>query len=309
MLHDNANGNELWPSLPLAEWKDSCATLQLWTQIAGKIRLQQMPPINHCWQVTLYVAARGLTTGPMPHGTRTFQLDFDFIDHNFLIQTTAGQTRTIALHPMTVADFYAAVMSALDELDLAVEICTLPNEVPDPIRFADDHTHRAYDAEYAQRFWRVLVQSERVFSEFRARFIGKCSPVHFFWGSADLAVTRFSGRSAPQHPGGVPGLPDSVTREAYSHEVSSAGFWPGGGGYDDAAFYSYTYPAPSAFATATVRPEAAFYHQKMQEFILPYKTLRQSAAPDKMLLEFLQSTFEAAANLGGWERDALEKAR
>ncbi len=307
MAHHTDSEDEIWPALPFEEWKETYATLHLWTQIAGKIRLQQMPPINHCWQVTLYVTARGLTTGPMPHGTRTFQLDFDFIDHNFIIETASGEVRAIALRPMSVAEFYGKVMSALDELDLSVDIVTMPNEFPDPIAFEKDETHAAYDAEYARRFWQVLAQTERVLQEFRAHFIGKCSPVHFFWGSADLAVTRFSGRGAPEHPGGVPGLPDEVTREAYSHELSSAGFWPGGGGYDDAAFYSYAYPEPDGFKTATVRPDDAFYHKKLREFVLPYAAMRQAPEPDRALMEFLQSTYEATANGGDWDRTALEK--
>jgi hypothetical protein len=307
MAHRTDSENEIWPALPFEAWKETCATLHLWTQIAGKIRLQQMPPINHCWQVTLYVTARGLTTGPMPHGTRTFQLDFDFLDHNFIIETASGEVRTIALHPMPVAEFYGKVMKALNELDLSVDIVTMPNEFPDPIAFEKDETHATYDAEYARRFWRVLAQTERVFQEFRAHFIGKCSPVHFFWGSADLAVTRFSGRGAPEHPGGVPGLPDAVTRRAYSHELSSAGFWPGGGGYDDAAFYSYAYPEPDGFKTAAVRPDDAFYHEKLREFVLPYAAMRQAPEPDRALMEFLQSTYEAAANCGDWDRKALEK--
>ncbi len=307
MSHHTDSENEIWPALPLEEWKETYATLHLWTQIAGKIRLQQMPPINHCWQVTLYVTARGLTTGPMPHGTRTFQLDFDFLDHNFIIETASGEVRTIALRPMSVAEFYGKVMSALDELDLSVDIVTMPNEFPDPIAFEKDETHAAYDAEYARRFWQVLAQTERVLQEFRAHFIGKCSPVHFFWGSADLAVTRFSGCGAPEHPGGVPGLPDKVTREAYSHELSSAGFWPGGGGYDDAAFYSYAYPEPDGFKTAEVRPDDAFYHEKLREFVLPYAAMRQAPEPDRALMEFLQSTYEATANCGDWDRKALEK--
>jgi hypothetical protein len=307
MAHHTDSESETWPALPFEDWKETCATLHLWTQIAGKIRLQQMPPINHCWQVTLYVTARGLTTGPMPHGTRTFQLDFDFLDHNFIIETASGEAQTIALQPMPVAEFYGKVMKALDELDLSVDIVTMPNEFPDPIAFEKDETHAAYDAEYARRFWRVLAQTERVFQEFRAHFIGKCSPVHFFWGSADLAVTRFSGRDAPEHPGGVPGLPDAVTRRAYSHELSSAGFWPGGGGYDDAAFYSYAYPEPDGFKTADVRPDDAFYHEKLREFVLPYAAMRQAPEPDRALMEFLQSTYEAAANCGDWDRKALEK--
>ena len=295
-----------WPSLPWAEWKDTCETLHLWTQIAGKIRLTQMPWINHSWHVPLYVTARGLTTLAIPHDTRAFQLDFDFIDHQFVIQASDGALRRIALHPMSVAEFYSEVMQVLRELNLAVAIHTTPNEIVDAIPFAQDRTHAAYDAHYANRFWRVLVQSERVFQEFRARFIGKNSPVHFFWGSFDLAVSRFSGRTAPQHPGGVPHLADRVAREAYSHEVSSSGFWPGGG-YDDAAFYSYVYPEPKGFSSALVKPNEAFYSEQLHEFLLPYRILREAASPDQMLLDFLQTTYDAAANLGDWDRAALEK--
>lgn len=305
---NNAPANlEAWPSLPLEAWQETYATLHLWTQIIGKIRLTQMPWINHSWHVTLYLTARGLTTLTIPHGTRLFQLDFDFIDHQLLIQTSAGEARTIALRPMTVADFYVAVMAALRELDVAVDIYATPNEVTEPIPFAQDQTHAAYDADYANRWWRVLAQSERVFQEFRARFIGKCSPAHFFWGSFDLAVTRFSGRTAPEHPGGVPHLPDAVAREAYSHEVSSCGFWPGGGPVPMPVFYAYAYPEPDGYKQAIVQPGAAFYSPELREFVLPYEAVRQAASPDEALLEFLQSTYEAAANLGHWDRAALEK--
>ena len=299
--------DEKWPILPLAEWQETYETLHLWTQIAGKIRLRQMPWINHSWHVTFYVTARGLTTLLMPHGARTFQLDFDFIAHQFLIQTSDGARRSIALRPVAVAEFYGEVMAALQELNLPVAIDTTPNEIADAIPFDQDWTHAAYDAEYAHRFWQVLVQCERVFGEFRARFIGKSSPVHFFWGSFDLVVSRFSGRTAPPHPGGVPNLPDRVAREAYSHEVSSCGFWPGGGGYDDAAFYAYIYPEPPGFSSTRVQPDAAFYSETLHEFLLPYRAMRESAAPDQMLLNFLQSTYDAAANAGHWDRSALEK--
>jgi hypothetical protein len=249
-----------------------------------------------------------MTTSPIPYGMRTFQIDFDFIDHKFVIQTSDGAVRTIALRPISVADFYGEVMMALGELGLEVSIHTKPNEVAEPIHFEQDHTHASYDADYANRFWRVLAQSDRVMKEFRSRFIGKSSPVHFFWGSFDLAVTRFSGRRAPKHPGGVPNLPDSVTREAYSHEVSSCGFWPGGGAME-AAFYAYAYPEPQGFKDYTVRPSAAFYSLDMREFILPYEAVRQADNPDETLLEFFQSTYEAAANLGNWDRAALERTR
>jgi len=298
---------ELWPALPLEDWKDTYATLHMWTQIVGKIRLAQTPWVNHSWHTTLYVTSRGMTTSPIPYGTRTFQIDFDFLDHRLMIQTSDGAVRMIALRPISVADFYGEVMTALRELDLEVSIHTKPNEVVEPIPFEQDHTHASYDATYANRFWRVLVQSDRVLKEFRSRFIGKCSPVHFFWGSFDLAVTRFSGRPAPEHPGGVPNLPDSVTREAYSHEVSSCGFWPGGGAIMEPAFYAYAYPEPQGFKDYAVQPKDAFYISDMGEFILPYNAVRRADNPDEALLEFLQSTYEAAANRGKWDRAALER--
>jgi uncharacterized protein DUF5996 len=298
---------ELWPALPLEEWKDTYATLHMWTQIVGKIRLAQTPWVNHSWHVTFYVTSRGMTTSPIPYGMMTFQIDFDFIDHRLVIQTSDGAVRMIALRPTSVADFYGEVMMALRELDLKVSIHTKPNEVVDPIPFEQDHTHASYDANYANCFWHVLAQSDRVLKEFRSRFIGKCSPVHFFWGSFDLAVTRFSGRPAPEHPGGVPNLPDSVTREAYSHEVSSCGFWPGGGAIMEPAFYAYAYPEPQGFKDYFVQPKAAFYSLDIGEFILPYNVVRNADNPDKVLLEFLQSTYEAAANCGNWNRAALER--
>jgi hypothetical protein len=296
-----------WPDLPLEAWADTYATLHLWTQIVGKIRLAQSPWVNHSWHATLYVTARGLTTSPIPCSTRTFQIDFDFIDHRLVIESSDGGRRTLPLEPQSVAAFYARLMEAMGALDLGVHISRKPNEVPEPIRFDRDETHRAYDAEYAGRFWRALVQTDRVLKRFRARFIGKCSPVHFFWGAPDLAVTRFSGRAAPQHPGGVPNLPDWVAREAYSHEVSSCGFWPGGGPVPHAAFYAYAYPEPAGFAEAKVGPEGAFYSTDLREFLLPYDRVRLSSAPDESLLAFLQSTYEAAAELGGWDRGALEQ--
>ncbi len=297
---------EPWPSLPLEDWAETYATLHLWTQIVGKVRLAQSPWINHAWHVTLYVTARGLTTSPVPHGDRTFQIDFDFIAQRVIVEASDGGVGGFALEPQSVAEFYARLMAELGKLGLHVDIYRLPNEVEDPIRFDQDEVHRAYDAEHAHRFWRILVQADRVFKEFRARFLGKCSPVHFFWGAPDLAVTRFSGRRAPQHPGGVPHLPDWVTREAYSHEVSSCGFWPGGGPVPYAAFYSYAYPEPEGFAAHTVRPDAAFYSGDLHEFLLPYDAVRQAENPDALLLEFLQSTYEAAAKLARWDRDALE---
>src|SRR5262245_1635845 len=297
---------EMWPALPYEAWKDTYATLHLWTQIVGKIRLAQTPWINHSWHVALYVTPRGLTTSPIPYGEREFQIDFDFIDHALLIQTSDGETRRLALEPRSDAEFYDALMAALAEAGIHVRIHGRPNEVADPIPFREDHAHAAYDAEYAERFWRVLLQADRVFKQFRTRFGGKVSPVHFFWGSFDHAVTRFSGRKAPPHPGGIPNLPDSVTREAYSHEVSSAGFWPGGGAIDYPAFYSYAYPTPADFAAMPVRPQAAFFHDQLGEFILPYDAVRTVAAPDALLLDFLQTTYEAAANAAKWDRAALE---
>jgi hypothetical protein len=298
---------EAWPPLPLEAWSDTCATLHLWTQIVGKVRLAQSPWQNHGWHVTLYVTARGLTTSPIPHGSRTFQIDFDFVAHEVRVQSSDGGTGAFALEPRSVAAFYARLMAEMGRLGLDVNISKRPNEVAEPIPFDQDETHRAYDREYAHRFWQVLVQADRVFKTFRARFMGKCSPVHFFWGAPDLAVTRFSGRVAPPHPGGIPNLPDRVTRDAYLHEVSSCGFWPGGGPIPHAAFYSYAYPEPPGFATATVRPAAAFYSTDLREFVLPYDAVRQSASPDETLLDFLQSTYEAAANLAKWDRASLER--
>jgi uncharacterized protein DUF5996 len=300
--------SQAWPSLPLEAWSDTCATLHLWTQIAGKIRLAQSAAINHSWHVTLYVTSRGLTTSPIPYGLRTFQIDFDFIGHEVLVPTSDGGTGRVRLHAQSVASFYARLMEEMARLDLHVDIHGRPNEVAEPIRFDRDEVHGSYDPDYANRFWRVLVQADRVFKAFRARFIGKCSPVHFFWGAPDLAVTRFSGRRAPQHPGGVPHLPDRVTREAYSHEVSSCGFWPGGGPITYPAFYSYGYPEPPGFAQAAVRPAAAFYSADLHEFLLPYDAVREADSPDDTLLEFLQTTYEAAAVLGKWDREAMEKS-
>jgi Family of unknown function (DUF5996) len=298
-----------WPSLPFQEWKDTYATLHMWTQIVGKIRLIQTPWINHSWHVTLYVTSRGLTTSPITHGTRTFQIDFDFVDHRLLIQTSDGTVRTMVLGPRSVADFYEELFARLAELGLDVKIHTTPNEVISPIPFEKDQEHASYDANYTNRFWRALVQADRVFKQFRARFIGKCSPVHFFWGSFDLAVTRFSGRPAPEHPGGVPHLPDWVVREAYSHEVSSCGFWPGGGPMPQPVFYAYAYPEPDGFRTATVRPSGAIYNSELREFILPYDEVRQAVSPDAVLLEFLQNSYEAAADFGAWDRLALERTK
>jgi hypothetical protein len=297
---------EAWPELPYAGWRDSCETLHLWTQIVGKIRLARTPWLNHSWHVALYVTARGLTTSPIPDGARSFQVDFDFIDHTLRISTSDGGQRQLPLTAQPVAAFYAAVMAALADLGIDVKIDDKPNELPDPIRFPDDQVHASYDPDSAHRFWQVLRQADRVFAKFRTGFLGKSSPVHFFWGSFDLAVTRFSGRAAPRHPGGVPNLPDAVAQEAYSHEVSSAGFWPGGGAIDYPAFYSYAYPAPEGFSATRVRPDAAFFSEALSEFILPYDAVRTAADPDSALLDFLQSTYEAAADAAKWDRAGLE---
>ena len=297
-----------WPELPYAAWKDTCQTLQLWTQIVGKIRLARTPWLNHSWHVALYVTARGLTTSPIPDGARTFQIDFDFVDHVLWLRTSDGHFRQVVLKPVTVAEFYGEVLHALSELGIAIRINGKPSEIPDAIPFAEDRVHHSYDRDYANRFWRVLSASNEVFAQFRTGFLGKASPVHFFWGSFDLAVTRFSGRSAPRHPGGVPNLPDDVAQEAYSHEVSSAGFWPGGGAIDYPAYYSYAYPAPEGFAAARVRPAQALFSKELGEFILPYDAVRTAADPRAALMEFLQSTYDAAADLGKWDRKALECA-
>lgn len=311
MTHSNLSNNpprsEQWPSLAFEAWKDTYATLHLWTQIVGKIRLVQTPWVNHSWHVTLYVTTRGLTTSPITYGARTFQIDFDFIDHQLVIQTSEGVVKTLALQPRSVADFYKELLANLSDLGIDVKIHTMPNEIADAIPFEMDHIHASYDAEYANRFWRVLVQVDRVFRAFRARFIGKSSPVHFFWGSFDLALTRFSGRPAPSHPGGVPNLPNWVAREAYSHEVSSCGFWPGGGPVPYPVFYAYAYPEPRGYNMARLRPDGAIYNSILREFILPYDDVRLSESPDTMLLDFLQSGYEAAANSGSWDRSALER--
>jgi hypothetical protein len=297
------------PPLPFAEWRETAATLHMWTQIVGKVRLTQTPWVNHSWHVTLYVTARGLTTSPIPHGLSTFEIVFDFIDHQLRIEKSDGTRRTIELKPRSVAEFYRMVMEALGDLDLSVNINTMPNEIENPIPFDQDEEHRSYDREYANRFWRVLVQADRVFKEFRSHFCGKCSPVHFFWGSFDLAVTRFSGRPAPPHPGGVPHLPDEITREAYSQEVSSLGFWPGNAGAPIPIFYSYAYPEPPGFAEAKIQPDAASYQPKLREFILPYDAVRTAEKPDEVLLDFAQSSYDAASKLGKWDRKALQEVK
>ena len=297
-----------WPELPLAAWRDTCATLHLWSQIVGKIRMARTPWLNHSWHVALYVTPTGLTTSPIPDGTRTFQIDFDFIKHALLISTSDGANRQLALAGHSVASFHNAVMAALAELGIHVAIDDMPNELPDPIRFSVDEVHKSYDPDAVRRFLQILVNADRVFKQFRTGFLGKASPVHFFWGSFDLAVTRFSGRRAPRHPGGVPYLSDAVVCEAYSHEVSSAGFWPGSGAIDYPAFYSYAYPEPQGFRATPVRPQAAFFSEALGEFVLPYDAVRTAADPDQALLDFLQSTYDAAANAAKWDRDALECA-
>ncbi|MBR1154923.1 DUF5996 family protein [Bradyrhizobium sp. JYMT SZCCT0428] len=295
-----------WPELPTAAWRDTYATLHLWTQIVGKIRLSKAPWLNHSWHVALYVTPRGLTTSPVPDGTRTFQIDLDFIDHVLRISTSDGAKREFALPGKSVASFYAGTMMTLTELDISVTIDEMPNELPDPVRFSEDNVHASYDPEAIKSFLQILVNCDRVFKQFRTGFLGKASPVHFFWGSFDLAVTRFSGRRAPRHPGGVPHLSDDVACEAYSHEVSSAGFWPGSGAIDYPAFYCYAYPEPAGFRATKVRPDAAFFSEALGEFILPYDAVRTADDPDQALLDFLQSTYEAAAISAKWDREALE---
>ena len=297
-----------WPELPTVSWRETYDTLHLWTQIIGKIRLARTPWLNHSWHVALYVTARGLTTSPVPDGVGTFQIDLDLIDHALRISTSDGAQRQFALAGQSVASFHAAIMAALAELGIHITIDEMPSELPEPIRFSEDNQHASYDPDAVRRFLQILVNVDRVFKQFRTGFLGKASPVHFFWGSFDLAVTRFSGRRAPRHPGGVPHLSDEVACEAYSHEESSAGFWPGSGAIDYPAFYSYAYPEPAGFRAAKVKPDAAFFSEALGEFILPYDAVRTAAAPDKALLEFLQSTYEAAANAAKWDRDALECA-
>jgi hypothetical protein len=296
-----------WPSLSSPTWPDTCATLHMWTQMVGKVRLaQEHPPrVNHWWGVALYLTARGLTTSPIPYrdGPGAFEIAFDFIDHRLVIDTSDGRQRTISLVPRSVADFYGEFMRALDDLQIRVRIWPMPREVPAPIRFDEDRVHASYDADAAHRWWRALLQTEIVLHEFRARFIGKCSPVHFWWGGFDLAVTRFSGRRAPERPDA-----DPVTREGYSHEVISAGFWPGSGAMPEAAFYAYAAPEPPGFKTARVGPAGAFYSAEFNDFLIKYEDVRRAASPSAALLDFLQSTYEAGADLGGWNRAELERA-
>ncbi len=296
-----------WPDLAYLGWRDTALTLQLWTQIVGKIRLTLTPWLNHSWQVPLYVTARGLSTSAIHVHQEILEMEFDFVTHLLVVRTSWGEKRTLPLKTQSVAEFYGQTIDLLRGIGIEVNIYDMPNEVPGPIRFSQDRSHTAYDAAAAHRFWRALIHVDRVLKLFRSGFLGKVSPVHFFWGSFDLAVTRFSGRRAPLHPGGVPGLPDAVVREAYSHEVSSAGFWPGNDAYPQAAFYSYAYPEPPGFAVRSVT-EGARFDQALGEFILPYDLVRHSADPDALLLDFLSSTYAAAADLAGWDRNALECA-
>ncbi len=298
---------KLLPPLPYKEWQQTYKHLHLLTQIAGKVRLALTPWVNHSWHVTFYVSPRGLTTGAIPYGAQCFELTFDFLRHRLLIHASGGTEKALPLGPGSVAGFHEAFFEALRDLGVEVKVFPVPNEIPDAVPFTNDGEVRPYDQRAVLRFWRILQQASRVFQLFRTRFIGKNSPVHFFWGSFDLAVTRFSGRPAPAHPGGIPNLPEAVTREAYSHEVSSAGFWPGGPGLDYPVFYSYAYPAPDGFADAKVSPPQAFYSREFGEFIFPYEAMRTAPDPDSALLAFLQSSYEAAASLGRWDRKALER--
>jgi Family of unknown function (DUF5996) len=293
---------EAWPALPVAEWNATRETLHMWTQIVGKVRLELSPPVNHWWEVPLYISARGLTTSAIPYPLGNFEIEFDFIDHVLRITTSRGEIKTLKLSPRTVADFYGNLMAALSSLDIPVKIWPMPVEISNPIRFDQDTQHASYDPSYVNCCWRILSSVDAILKEFRAKFIGKASPVHFFWGSFDLAATRFSGRRAPERPGA-----DPVTREAYSHEVISAGWWPGGGEFAGPMFYAYAAPAPEGFGTSIVRPSQAFYHAGLGEFLLPYDDVRNAGDPRAMLLEFLQSTYAAGANLGEWNRGALER--
>ncbi len=309
MKIDAAARAQFWPALPFADWSQTARTLHLWTQIVGKVRLGSTPWINHSWHVTLYVTSRGLTTSPIPHGLRTFEILFDFISHELRILVSTGEIEVIPLRPQSVAAFYRQVTAALTKLQLPAAINPLANELAETIHLNDDETDRAYDRECANRFWRILVQADRVLTAFRSEFCGKCSPVHFFWGSFDLAVTRFSGRPAPPHPGGIPHLPDAVTREAYSQEVSSVGFWPGNEQMPTPIFYSYAYPEPAGFSDAKVTPAAAKYDSNLHEFTLPYDAVRAADSPDDMLLEFARSTYDQASILGKWDRVGLEEKK
>ena len=302
MLHAVADQPECWPALPLDSWKDTCATLHMWTQIVGKVRLRLTPLMNHWWNVPLYVTTRGLTTSRIPYGQRAFELWFDFLRHQLVLETTDGLRKTLPLAPRSVAEFYGEVIEMLRSAGIEIKIWPMPVEIPNPIHFDQDHVHRSYDQMSVAKFWRILLSVDAVFSQFRSEFIGKSSPVHFFWGSFDLAVSRFSGRRAPERPGA-----DAMTREAYSHEVSSVGFWPGGGDVKDAAFYSYMVPEPQGFKEASVHPDAAHYEKQLGEFLLMYEDVRKAESPTSSILKFCRSTYEAGANLGNWDRAALER--
>jgi hypothetical protein len=302
-MNASADQPECWPTLVLDEWKDTYATLHMWTQIVGKVRLSLTPLVNHWWNVPLYVSARGLTTSRIPHGEKAFEVWFDFIQHKLVLEVNDGQVKTLSLEPRSVADFYQQFMELLQSAGIEAKIWRMPVEIPNPIPFDEDRVHASYDADAATRFWRALLSIDTIFTEFRSRFVGKSSPVHFFWGSFDLAVTRFSGRRAPERPGA-----DVITREAYSHEVSSVGFWPGGGDVKGAAFYSYAAPEPEGFKQATVRPQAASYKPQLNEFLLMYDDVRKSESPSAALLDFCQTTYEAAATLGNWDRTDLERS-
>jgi hypothetical protein len=298
--------SDAWPALPYEGWRDTCATLHRWTQIVGKVRLARTPWVNHSWHVTLYVTSRGLGTSPIPYGERSFEIDFDLLAHRLLMRASDGAERSLALRPRSVADFYRDVLSNLAALGLEVDIDRTPNEVEDATPLDEDRKHASYHPDAARRFFQALVQADRVFKRFRSRFLGKVSPVQFFWGSFDLAVTRFSGRRAPTHPGGIPHLPDWITREAYSHEVSSAGFWPGNDRFPKPVFYSYAYPEPEGFSREPVEPKSAFYDENFREYFLLYDDVRAASDPDRELLSFLESTYRAAAERGGWDRGELE---
>lgn len=304
MPQSTADRPECWPELPLDSWKDTCATLHMWTQIVGKIRLTLTPLINHWWNVPLYVTVRGLTTSRIPYGESSFEIWFDFTQHQLVLETSDGVMKALPLVPRSVADFYQALMEMLRSAGIEVKIWHMPVEIPDPVPFDQDRVHAAYDAASVEKFWRILLSVDSVFNQFRSEFLGKSSPVHFFWGSFDLAVSRFSGRRAPERPGA-----DAMTREAYSHEVSSVGFWPGGGDIHDSAFYSYTVPQPRGFQELHVRPDAASYHKQLGEFLLMYEDVRKAQSPSATLLDFCHSTYEAGAILGNWDRDALERSR
>jgi len=303
----SATPDAAWPPLPLASWRDTYATLHMWTQIVGKTRLALAPMENHWWQVPLYVTPRGLTTSAMPWGPRSVEAEFDFLDHRLAIRTSEGGNQEFALEACSVADFFARYLDALRSLGVAPALMARPVEVATAIPFADDRQHASYDAAAAHRCWRILAQCDRVMKRFRGRFLGKQSPVHFFWGSFDLAATRFSGRRAPRHPGGAPNCPDYVMVEAYSHECASCGFWPGGGVIDDPAFYAYAYPEPAGYAERSPGASGAYYDRGAREFILPYETVRAAHDPDQLLLDFLQATYDAAADCAGWDRAALDR--